>query len=375
MTDRREFPSISFVDDDTQKLVNELISGYEHFTKTRLYPADPRRLFILWIADIMIQARINIDEAAKRNVLRFADGADLDSLAELFRDVERLPAKSAEATLRFYISAPQINVQIIPAGTRVTVNGEIIFETTEAASIEAGGLFGDAAAVCLMAGVVGNNFIPGQISQIVDLYPFFERVENITTSEGGSDEESDGAFYERMRESTEAYSTAGPLGAYIYHAKTASARIVDVKPSTPSPGVVEVRILLDNGEMPGEEMLKLVHEKLSDEKTRPLTDFVKVSAPQAKPFGIELTYFIPKASENSTAVIRRNVENAVAEYRKWQTERMGRDINPDKLIALIRNAGAKRSEIRSPVYSVTAENAVAVLSGEPVVIFGGLEDE
>ena len=46
-------------------------------------------------------------------------------------------------------------------------------------------------------------------------------------SDGGADEESDAAFYERMRESVETFSTAGPLGAYEYYAKTASAAIAD----------------------------------------------------------------------------------------------------------------------------------------------------
>ena len=55
----------------------------------------------------------------------------------------------------------------------------------------------------------------------------------MSESDGGADKESDAAFYDRMRESMETFSTAGPLGAYEYFAKTASALIVDVKATSP----------------------------------------------------------------------------------------------------------------------------------------------
>lgn len=66
----RNYPNISFVDTDTETLVNSLIKSYGMFTGRTLYPADPTRLFILWIADIIIQERVIIDESAKQNVPR-----------------------------------------------------------------------------------------------------------------------------------------------------------------------------------------------------------------------------------------------------------------------------------------------------------------
>ncbi|MCL2693953.1 MAG: baseplate J/gp47 family protein, partial [Oscillospiraceae bacterium] len=216
LNSRENFPDISFVDTDTERLVNSLIRGYEMFTGRTLFRGDPTRKFIEWIADIIIQERILIDEAAKRNVPRFADGEYLDSLADLFNHVERLQAVAARTTMRFHISIPLPGARIIPAGTRVTVNGEITFETTEAAHIKPGETFADAPAICQTVGIIGNGFVAGQITQVIDLYQFYSHAENITTSEGGADEESDEAFYDRMRDSFEAFSTAGSVGAYIF---------------------------------------------------------------------------------------------------------------------------------------------------------------
>ena len=383
MADSRKFPDITFVETDTDGIKAGLVQGYEAITGRKLYPADPMRFFILWVADIIVQERALINWSARQNVPRFAEGEYLDSLAELFKDVERLKPQPAKTTFRFWLSMKQEGAHTIPAGTRVTVDGEITFATLEPLFIEAGKLYGDTAAECITLtesgesiGAAGNGFLPGQITQIVDVYPFFERVENLTESAGGADWESDAAFYERMRESMETFSTAGPMGAYEYYAKTASAAIADAKAIGPEeePGVVDIRILMQGGELPTQEDLNRVLETLTAERVRPLTDLVRVGAPEIVPFDIDLTYYIPKPNASGAAKISQDVESAVEKYKRWQMERMGRDINPSHLISLVMAAGAKRVDVRSPVFTVVEESAVAQVE-EIAVLNGGIENE
>lgn len=374
MADSRSYPDISFIDTDTETLVNALIRAYELFTGRTLYPADPARLFILWAADIIIQERVLIDESAKRNVPRYAKGEYLDSLAEIFKDVYRLEATAAQTTFRCYITIAQAGQTLIPTGTRITVDGEITFETTQSMYIPAGQLYIDIPAVCQTAGTVGNDFVPGQITQIVDVYPFYDKVENITTSAGGTNEETDAAFYERMRESMESFSTAGPSGGYIYFAKTASSEIADATATNTTAGVADIRVLCAGGQLPTEEIITKVQTILSADKTRPMTDNVVVAAPDIIQFDIDFTYYIPLPSANSAAVIAVDVGKAVEEYKKWQTEKMGRDVNPSHLHYLLMKTGIKRADIRSPAFTTIARNEVAVLRTETIVS-GGIEDE
>lgn len=369
----RGYPEISFVNTDTDTLVNALVKSYEKFTGRTLYPADPVHKFILWIADIIIQERILIDESAKQNVPRYAQGVYLDSLAEIFKDAYRLQPQAAATTFRFYLSTALPYQHLIPIGTRVAV-GNIVFETTETLYIDAGKQSGDVPAVCQQVGEIGNGFVPGQITQLVDVFPYYDRVENITVSAGGAERETDSAFYERMRESMESFSTAGPSGAYIYHAKTASPLVADVAALSPTPGVADIRVLLRDGELPTEEVLQEVQAQLSADKVRPLCDFVQVSAPDTVPLNIEATYYIPKPSQNSAAVITADVEQAVRDYIRWQTEKMGRDINPSVFVSYMMKTGIKRVVVRQPEYTVVPESEVAALN-QCNVSSGGVEDE
>jgi phage-related baseplate assembly protein len=256
----------------------------------------------------------------------------------------------------------------------VTADGEIVFATTEPLTIPAGALSGTVAAECLTAGEIGNGFVPGQISQLIDIFPYFERVENITESAGGADKESDDAFYSRMRESEETFSTAGPLGGYEYYAKSASALIADVKATSPSPGEVDVRVLLQDGALPGEEILQAVSDILNADTVRPLTDHVTVAAPVTVEYNIDVTYYTQTGGAVSDAAIEESVNAAVEEYKRWQAAKMGRDVNPSHLVYLLMQAGVKRVEVRSPVFTTVAENAVAQ-AAEIGVVNGGAESE
>ena len=179
-TKSRTYPDISYVETDTETIVNTLIQGYEKIAGRTLYPADPARLFILLVADIIVQERVNIDFSAKQNIPRYAEGEYLDSLAELFKGAERLEPEKARTTLQYTLSIPLEVATTIPAGTRATPDGEIVFATLEDLTIPAGQRTGSVEAECQIEGENGNGFIPGQINQPIDVFPYYESVENIT---------------------------------------------------------------------------------------------------------------------------------------------------------------------------------------------------
>lgn len=368
-------PEVEFVDTDTEALVNKLIAGYEEITGRILYPADPVRAFVLWLASIIIQERVGINESAKQNLPRYAEGENLDSLSEIFHNTYRLEPTAATTTLGFYITTTLEEDYIITDELEVTVDGVINFATTGYLIFKAGENYAEVGAICQSVGTVGNGFTPGQVSKLVsDEFLYFKEVANTTTTAGGSEEESDTAFYNRMRESEESYTTAGPRGSYAYHAKSVSSQISDVSAESPEDGVADVRIMLYGGKLPDKELIDRVQEYLSADDIRPMTDKVIVAAPDTIEFDIEATYYIPRDKAATTKEIKQAVELATENYTLWQTSKMGRDINPSYFNAMLMESGIKRVDITTPVFTEIPKGSVAVLRNCNVT-FGGVEDE
>lgn len=378
-----KYPDIEFLETDTETIISSMIALYEEMQRAagrdnyKVCPGSPERVFISWMAAIIVQQRTLINETAKMNVPRYAAKSEneeyLDSLAEIFKDTQRLPASPASATFRFYISEPQQQSTIIPAGTRISFDGVIIFATSEVLEIRAGETSGEVEAVCTQPGTVGNGLVAGQVKEVVDLFDHYQKAENITTTSGGAEKEDNESYYERMRDSMESFSTAGPINGYIYWTKTVSPAVLDVAVTSPEACYVDVRVILRDGQEATEAVLKEIEEALNASDIRPLTDIVTVSAPETVNFSVDATFWIAQPNRESAAAIEREVRAAVDNFIIWQTSKMGRDINPSYLTKLMMDAGAKRVEVRQPTFQSVADIAVGKLKSKSV-LNGGLED-
>lgn len=378
-----KYPDIEFLETDTETVISSMIALYEEMQRAagrdnyKVRPGSPERVFISWMAAIIVQQRTLINETAKMNVPRYAAKSEneeyLDSLAEIFKDTQRLPASPASATFRFYISEPQQQSTIIPAGTRISFDGVIIFATSEVLEIRAGETSGEVEAVCTQPGTVGNGLVAGQVKEVVDLFDHYQKAENITTTSGGAEKEDNESYYERMRDSMESFSTAGPINGYIYWTKTVSPAVLDVAVTSPEACYVDVRVILRDGQEATEAVLKEIEEALNASDIRPLTDIVTVSAPETVNFSVDATFWIAQPNRESAAAIEREVRAAVDNFIIWQTSKMGRDINPSYLTKLMMDAGAKRVEVRQPTFQSVADIAVGKLKSKSV-LNGGLED-
>lgn len=368
-----DLQDVIFVDADKETVQAELIGLYTSITGRTLAQGDPVRLFLLAIAEIIIQQREFINYTGKQNLLKYAVGNNLDHLGILV-GVERLPASPAVTTVRFTLSEKRAVSTMIPAGTRVTAGDNVFFAIGEDAAIPAGTLQMEVPASCTQTGTIGNGYLPGELSTLVDPVPFVASARNTTTSEGGSETENDESFREAIREAPEKFPTTGPPGAYEYYAKRASSLISDVLVWSPEAGKVEIRPLLKGGKVPGEEILNLVKAACNDKTVRPLTDHVSVQAPTVKNYDIQVTYYIGEDSESFAATIQQAVTEAVNQYIEWQKEKLGRDINPSQLMKNIIEAGAKRAEITEPVFT-KVENTEVAVADQISVAMGGIESE
>lgn len=366
---------VNFLETDAETIRSQIITGFEQASGDTLAAGDPRRLFLLSIADVIIQQRTAINLAAQQNLLSYAQGGYLDALGQLLA-VERMAESKAVTTIEFTLSQALGSVYTIPAGTQVT-NGVVTFETDEDLLIPIGETTGEVSASCTVAGPVGNDYLAGQISTIVTPMTFMSGAQNTTITTGGADAESDPDFADRIRLAPNSFSVAGPEKAYVYHAKSVSPAIIDVKVDSPTPGEVDVYVLLTDGTLPTEDTLEQIEEHLSDENIRPLTDYVVVKAPTASNYEIELHYWISQEDSSKAAQIQADVEVAVEQYRLWQQTKIGRDITPGKLLQLVFAAGASRvddSKMKPAAWKKLEAMQVAQCT-KVNVVYEGYKDE
>lgn len=374
------FPDINFIDDATvdevlSQMINDYQDKYEELTGTSvsLARADPYRLIMYACAMQIYQAMQYADYAGKMSFLKYARGDYLDNLAAL-RGISRVELTAAVTTLKFSIESPIESVVAIPAGTKVTNGNDVFFATDEYAEIAQGETSVTVAATCTQAGSAGNGFEAGTFSTLVNTLPYISEVTNTDKTSGGADEESDDSLRERVYLVPGSYSVAGPRDAYVYWAKSVSSKISDVAVFSPEPCKVSVYPILENGELPEESLLTQVASVLNDDEIRPLTDTVTVLEPETKEYTISLKYYIASSDQLSVKTIQASIDTAVSVYKAWQCEKIGRDINPSYLIHEIMEAGAKRVEVASPVYTQVKANEIAACTSV-TVSYGGLEDD
>lgn len=378
MAEQIELPEIKFVETEAATIEAEVIALYESITKRTLNRADPERIALLAITYIIIGKMVEVDRTAKGVLLRYAKGVLLDYMGQLY-NIARTEAKYARSTERFTLSIPLQNPLLIPQGTRIGPDGgdgSFYFSTEQATIIPALALSADIQVIASEPGVIGNGFMAGQLNKLMDPIQYIASVSNITTSEGGSEREVDDIYRERIRSAPEGFSTAGPEDAYIYWTKSASPLIKDVKIESPAPNEVTVIPLLENGEIPGPEIISLIEDTLSPKTIRPLNDLVSVEAPGQVAYTVDVEYTVLQSRITESATIQGAVTKAVGNYISWQKTKLGRDINPSELIARMKDAGAHKIIVKSPLaYQVIEGGQVAIANADPTITFGGFTND
>ena len=107
---------------------------------------------------------------------------------------------------------------------------------------------------------------------------------------------------------------------------------------------------------------------------------MSVLDPQVQSYNIDATYYVDENSEVPLSQISANVTAAVEQFKKWQSAKFDRDVNPAQLIALIMNVeGVKRVVVEEPSYThlpASGSNTPYIAQvGTTTITNGGYEDE
>ncbi len=366
---------VEFVEVDVEKEKAKAREELGQALGKRLYPASPEGLFLDSLLHMLLQTKALINDTGQMNLLAYARGEYLDHIGAMFDEV-RLGASPATCRLVF-TKNPVLSGEalLIPEGTRVKSKEGILFATSGALEISKDKTTGTIEAHALTPGEEGNGIVKGSITSLVDLVPYVAKVENETTTSGGRPRESDDHYRDRIHEAAEKFSTAGPDGSYRYWARTAHPGLGDVTVSSPNPGEVQIVALMEDGEFPNREILKAIEEKCNDRTIRPLTDRVSVKQPEAVDKRVTVKYWIGKNNEHFLPETKAAIMSALSEFVTWQTTRLGRDYNPDQLVTLLVDAGAKRVELEGDKAFAALKDTQVVRMNEAKALYQGMEEE
>lgn len=182
--------------------------------------------------------------------------------------------------------------------------------------------------------------------------------------------ESDESYRQRIPLSLEGYSTAGPIGAYIFHALGASGEVKGVSVASPTPGQVVVSVLsnLGNGTA-SNALLNTVEQHLNHEDTRPLTDQVIVQGAAIIEYEVDATLMFFRGPDIHTVAeqARRKVQEYVT-----QQHALGRDITLSGLYAALHLSGVQKVILNSPATDIIVEENEAAFCSKVTVTVGGL---
>lgn len=377
----KDLPDISFIEYKTVDDVKaNMVADYEAYMteatgKPYTLPRVSRDRFKLYAAAAQIyQAMKYVDIKGKMDTVKYSVGDFLDLLGAFRCGATRNQAAAAVTTIRFTLSAARASVTAIPQGTRIAA-GQLFFATSVYAEIPAGDLTADIPATCMTAGETGNGLAPGELKTLVDPVPYVQSVENTSTSSGGADRESDESFAARIFIAPGKYSTAGSRNGYEYHVQDYSSAIGGVHVSSDqAAGTVDIVFVMADGSLPSAEMISAMSQHMSAETLRPMNDLVTVRAPAEVKYTVSLAYYINQSDNNRAVAIQQAVSAAVDSYIAWQ-RKIGRDINPSKLLALVMGAGAKRAQITAPIFTAIPADSIAAIDGTASITYGGLEDD
>lgn len=319
---------------DPEEIWKEMIVAYIEAGGDILYPGDEKEMLLRGVQAIVTQVFAGVDAALRMDTLRYAVGEYLDIYGEK-RNCTRIPARAATGTIKITFRSSGTK-KTIAAGAALTADGDRIYLLAEDVHQSGYAQEIDAQIVARETGGAGNGLLSGMQMQFMVPNPAVVSVFVTRSASGGQDEEDDEKYRERIRTFGLTNTTTGPAYQYESAAQNVTSEILDAKALNLGAGIVGIYLILasETGE---QAIIDSVTNALNAQNVRPLTDMVQVQRAKEKAYTLNVQYAQAQGSNIAPALAA-----AVDEYQEWQDNVIGQAFNPDKLMAMLYQAGATR---------------------------------
>lgn len=228
------------------------------------------------------------------------------------------------------------------------------------------GRINDAARAVMLASAYGTN-----LDHLAALFAT-QRMQ-VEDETGNLVAEDDDRLRRRVQLAPEAFTVAGPEGAYVYHALTAAPWARDATAIMMSPGRVRVTMLRAGDDpVPSLTEREAVRMSLIDNDVRPLTDMVEVLAPSVHRVVIDATLTLYPGPDGNLVQSR-----ALAALTGWlEANRMlGMNLRRSAIFSKLHQEGVHSVELMSPAEDLVLGRTEVYAIDAITVTVASLRDE
>jgi phage-related baseplate assembly protein len=156
----------------------------------------------------------------------------------------------------------------------------------------------------------------------------------------------------------EGLSTAGPRGAYEFHARSAHGQIADVSAISPEPCDILVSVLSreDDGTA-GDKILAAVRTALSDEDVRPMGDRVTVQSSQITTYTVKAVLYMKGDGPGRDVALA--AARAACEAYVYRSRRQGVSVWRSAITASLHVEGVDHLDLEEPAADIVLDRTQA----------------
>lgn len=162
--------------------------------------------------------------------------------------------------------------------------------------------------------------------------------------------ESDDRLRRRAQLAMEGFSTAGPVGAYLFHTLSTDANIVDASVISPTPLNITVTLLANTANGAADQAMRdKVAAALNAEDVRPMGDVVTVNSAEIINYAVTASLILYDGPDGAAvlAEAKARLDRYVADRR-----RLGHDIQRNAIIAALFAPGVQDVVLTNPPASI-----------------------
>lgn len=325
-----------YVTYDAEELWDEIQDAHIESGGDILYPGDEKEILLRTVQAIAISIMAKCDSAMRMDTRQYAQEEYLDIYGDK-RNCPRNEAKAATATVEIVFKANGY-AQTIPAGTELTADGVVLYHLTEDITQTGAAQTVTTTIECSKAGTLGNGLANNTQMQFIQTNDAILSVYTTSAATGGQDVEEQEVYRERIGTQGLTSVTTGPSDQYEAAAEAVSTLILDAKALNDGAGNVGIYLILEN-DADSAALIQSVLEALTPKSVRPLNDHVEVNLAGEAAYTLHVSVWYPSGLN-----IEDQITEAIAEYKDWQENTVGRAFNPGKLTAALYQLGATRVE-------------------------------